>query len=57
MKTVFGYPRAPAKSEHELSGRHSHGFCANEVAWQIAKKFKNARALLHHQGCAQLKRM
>jgi altronate dehydratase large subunit len=30
-------------------------FCANEVAWQIARKFKNARALLHHQGCAQLK--
>jgi altronate dehydratase large subunit len=30
-------------------------FCANEVAWQIAKKFQNARPLLHHQGCAQLK--
>jgi altronate dehydratase large subunit len=30
-------------------------FCANEVAGRIARKFKNARALLHHQGCAQLK--
>jgi len=30
-------------------------FCANEVAGQIARKFKNARALLHHQGCAHLK--
>jgi len=29
-------------------------FCANEVAARIAGKFKNARALLHHQGCAQL---
>ena len=30
-------------------------FCANEVAWRISKKFKNARPMLHHQGCAQLK--
>ena len=30
-------------------------FCANEVAMAIAKKFKSARPLLHHQGCAQLK--
>lgn len=30
-------------------------FYANEVAWRIAKKFKNARPLLHHQGCGQLK--
>ncbi|MGQ9693899.1 MAG: UxaA family hydrolase [Thermodesulfobacteriota bacterium] len=30
-------------------------FCANEVAFQIARQFPNARPLLHHQGCAQLK--
>lgn len=30
-------------------------FCANEAAGAIARKFRNARALLHHQGCAQLK--
>src|SRR5512135_3918553 len=30
-------------------------FCANEVAASIGKKFKRARPLLHHQGCAQLK--
>jgi len=30
-------------------------FCANEVAAGIAKRFKRAKPLLHHQGCAQLK--
>jgi len=30
-------------------------FCANEVAARIAQRFKNARVLLHHQGCGQLK--
>src|SRR5512135_3657071 len=30
-------------------------FCANEVAASIGKRFKRARPLLHHQGCAQLK--
>lgn len=30
-------------------------FCANEVALQIARQFPNARPILHHQGCAQLK--
>lgn len=30
-------------------------FCANEVAFQIARQFPNARPILHHQGCAQLK--
>ncbi len=30
-------------------------FCANEVVLQIARQFPNARPLLHHQGCAQLK--
>jgi altronate dehydratase large subunit len=30
-------------------------FCANEAAMAIARKFKSARPLLHHQGCAQLK--
>jgi altronate dehydratase large subunit len=30
-------------------------FCANEVVAGIAKRFKRARSLLHHQGCAQLK--
>jgi altronate dehydratase large subunit len=55
MDTFLGYPRP-----HGRAGTRNYlaviptVFCANEVAWRIAKKFKNARPLLHHQGCAQL---
>jgi altronate dehydratase large subunit len=56
MDTFLGYPRP-----HGRAGTRNYlaiiptVFCANEVAWRIAKKFKSARALLHHQGCAQLR--
>lgn len=55
MDIFLGYPRP-----HGRVGTRNYlaiiptVFCANEVAWRIAKKFKNARPLLHHQGCAQL---
>lgn len=56
MDIFLGYPRP-----HGRAGTRNYlaviptVFCANEVAWRIAKKFKNARPLLHHQGCAQLR--
>jgi altronate dehydratase large subunit len=55
MDTFLGYPRP-----HGRVGTRNYlaviptVFCANEVAWRIARKFKNARPLLHHQGCGQL---
>jgi altronate dehydratase large subunit len=52
----FGYPRLSGQiGTRNYLAIIPTVFCANEVAWQIAKKFKNARPLLHHQGCAQLK--
>jgi altronate dehydratase large subunit len=55
MDTFLGYPRP-----HGRAGTRNYlaiiptVFCANEVAGRIANKFKSARPLLHHQGCAQL---
>jgi len=55
MDTFLGYPRphGPVGTRNYLAVIPTV-FCANEVAWRIAKKFKSARPLLHHQGCAQL---
>lgn len=56
MDKFLGYPRP-----HGRVGTRNHPaiiptvFCANEVAWRIARRFKNARPLLHHQGCGQLR--
>lgn len=55
MDKFFGYPRP-----HGRAGARNYlaiiptVFCANEVAWRIAQKFKDAKPLLHHQGCGQL---
>ncbi len=56
MDQFLGYPR----SRNKVGTRNYLAviptvFCANEVAARIAKKFRNARPLLHHQGCAQLR--
>jgi altronate dehydratase large subunit len=56
MDQFWGYPR-----KHGRVGTRNYlaviptVFCANEVAGKIAQRFKAARTLLHHQGCAQLK--
>jgi altronate dehydratase large subunit len=56
MDKFLGYPRP-----HGRVGTRNYlaiiptVFCANEVAWRIARRFKNARPLLHHQGCGQLR--
>ncbi|MBP1714984.1 MAG: carbohydrate hydrolase [Deltaproteobacteria bacterium] len=57
MKDQFlGYPRRTGQvGTRNYLAVIPTVFCANEVAWEIANKIKNARALLHHQGCAQLK--
>ena len=57
MKDHFwGYPRRAGRvGTRNYLAIIPTVFCANEVAGQIARKFQNARALLHHQGCAQLK--
>jgi len=55
LDKFFGYPRP-----HGRAGARNYlaiiptVFCANEVAWRIAQKFKDAKPLLHHQGCGQL---
>ncbi len=56
MDTFLGYSRPKGRvGTRNYLAIIPTVFCANEVAWRIAKKFKNARPLLHHQGCAQLK--
>jgi altronate dehydratase large subunit len=56
MDTFLGYPRRDGRAgTRNYLAIIPTVFCANEVAMAIAKKFKNARPLLHHQGCAQLK--
>jgi altronate dehydratase large subunit len=56
MDTFLGYPRpgGTAGTRNYLAIIPTV-FCANEVAAGIAKKFRRARPMLHHQGCAQLK--
>jgi len=56
MDTFLGYPRRNGRAgTRNYLAVIPTVFCANEVAQAIAKKFKSARPLLHHQGCAQLK--
>jgi altronate dehydratase large subunit len=56
MDTFLGYPRPNGRAgTRNYLAVIPTVFCANEVAMAIAKKFKRARPLLHHQGCAQLK--
>jgi len=56
MDTFLGYPRSRGRvGTRNYLAVIPTVFCANEVAWRISKKFKNARPMLHHQGCAQLK--
>ena len=56
MDTFLGYPRKDGRAgTRNYLAIIPTVFCANEVAMAIAKKFKRARPLLHHQGCAQLK--
>ncbi len=56
METFLGYPRPGGRAgTRNYLAVIPTVFCANEVAMAIAKKFKSARPLLHHQGCAQLK--
>lgn len=56
MDTFLGYPRSRGRvGTRNYLAVIPTVFCANEVAWSICKKFKNARPMLHHQGCAQLK--
>ncbi len=56
MDTFLGYPRPNGRAgTRNYLAIIPTVFCANEVAMAIAKKYKSARPLLHHQGCAQLK--
>ena len=56
METFLGYPRPGGRAgTRNYLAVIPTVFCANEVAMAIARKFKSARPLLHHQGCAQLK--
>src|SRR4030065_2950136 len=56
MDSFLGYPRSRGRvGTRNYLAVIPTVFCANEVAWRISKKFKNARPMLHHQGCAQLK--
>ena len=56
MDTFLGYPRSNGRAgTRNYLAIIPTVFCANEVAMAIAKKYKSARPLLHHQGCAQLK--
>jgi len=56
MDTFFGYPRPTGRAgTRNYLAIIPTVFCANEVVARIAKKFKSAKPLLHHQGCAQLK--
>ena len=56
MDTFLGYPRPGGRAgTRNYLAIIPTVFCANEVVARIAKKFKSAKPLLHHQGCAQLK--
>jgi altronate dehydratase large subunit len=56
MDTFLGYPRRDGRAgTRNYLAIIPTVFCANEVAMAIAKKYKSARPMLHHQGCAQLK--
>ena len=56
MDKFLGYPRSGGRAgTRNYLAIIPTVFCANEVAAGIAKKFKRAKPLLHHQGCAQLK--
>ncbi len=56
MDTFLGYPRRNGRAgTRNYLAIIPTVFCANEVAAAIAKKYKSAKPLLHHQGCAQLK--
>lgn len=55
MESFLGFPRPQGRvGTRNYLAVIPTVFCANEVARRIAGKFKRARALLHHQGCAQL---
>jgi len=55
MDTFLGYPRPGGRAgTRNYLAIIPTVFCANEVVARIAKKFKSAKPLLHHQGCAQL---
>ena len=56
MDKFLGYPRPGGRAgTRNYLAIIPTVFCANEVVARIAKKFKGAKPLLHHQGCAQLK--
>jgi altronate dehydratase large subunit len=56
MDTFLGYARPGGRAgTRNYLAIIPTVFCANEVAAAVAKKFRSARPLLHHQGCAQLK--
>ena len=56
MDKFLGYPRPGGRAgTRNYLAIIPTVFCANEVAAGIAKKFKRAKPLLHHQGCGQLK--
>jgi altronate dehydratase large subunit len=56
MNRFLGYPRPGGRvGTRNYLAILPTVFCANEVAASIGKRFKRARPLLHHQGCAQLK--
>jgi altronate dehydratase large subunit len=56
METFLGYCRPGGRvGTRNYLALIPTVFCANEVVAGIAKRFKRARSLLHHQGCAQLK--
>jgi altronate dehydratase large subunit len=56
MDTFLGYPRPGGRAgTRNYLAIIPTVFCANEVVARIAKKFKSAKPLLHHQGCAQLR--
>ena len=56
MDTFLGFPRQDGRAgTRNYLAVIPTVFCANEVAAAIAKKFKTAVPLLHHQGCGQLK--
>ncbi len=56
MDKFLGYPRSGGRAgTRNYLAIIPTVFCANEVAAGIAKRFKRAKPLLHHQGCAQLK--
>lgn len=55
MDTFLGYPRPGGRAgTRNYLAIIPTVFCANEVVARIAKKFKSAKPMLHHQGCAQL---